>query len=271
VAFFNKIVVCDDEDAIAHLINMALGDAGYLCLRARDGEQAIFLATVESPDLMILDVMMPKVDGMAACKKIKSDPILSRIPILMLTSLAGVDDKVKGLEAGADDYLAKPFDLRELHARVRALLRSSRRERDRSPTTHLPGPAALESAVEEQFAAKKPFALIHAELDGFDAYVDHQGWKSGEALTASVGRALAVVARGLVLTHIGGDDFALVVPGGASEVRQTVDALREAAAGVLPSHLEVRLRTTVVESSAATNADGLARAMANARRRAALA
>src|SRR5207245_6949226 len=124
LAWLNKIVVCDDEDALAHLVSMTLGDAGYLCLRARDGEQALFLASVEQPDLMILDVMMPKVDGLQACRKLKADPLLSRIPILMLTSLASIDDKVKGLESGADDYLAKPFDLRELHARVRALIRS---------------------------------------------------------------------------------------------------------------------------------------------------
>jgi PleD family two-component response regulator len=267
VALLNKIVVCDDEDAIAHLINIALGDAGYLCLRARDGEQAIFLATVESPDLMILDVMMPKVDGIAACKRIKGDPLLSRIPILMLTSLAGIDDKVKGLEAGADDYLAKPFDLRELTARVRALIRTSRRERDRSPTTSLPGPAALEAAVEERIQGGAPFALLHCELDGFDAFVDAQGFREGVQLVGSVGRALAGPARGLSLTHLGGDDFALLVASGHADetARMLVDAVAEATAEIKPA---VKLAVTVIDSSAAPTADGLARAVAQARKRA---
>jgi len=265
VAFLNKIVVCDDEDAIAHLIAMALGDAGFLCLRARDGEQALFLAGVESPDLMILDVMMPKVDGIQACRKIKADPLLSRIPILMLTSLASVDDKVKGLDAGADDYLAKPFDLRELHARVKALLRASRRERDRSPTTSLPGPAALEQTVDERIHKKEPFALVHAELDGFDAFVDRRGFRDGEQLVATVGRALAGVTRGLVLTHLGGDDFALVVASG--EAKEVARRIADAASEALPTGTEVRLRTTVVDAGAQPTVDGLARAMAAARRR----
>ncbi len=262
MALLNKIVICDDEDAIAHLVNMALGDAGYLCLRARDGEQAILLAAVEAPDLMILDVMMPKVDGIAACRRIKADPVLSRIPILMLTSLASVDDKVKGLEAGADDYLAKPFDLRELHARVRALLRASRRERDRSPTTHLPGPAALEQAVEERVRAGAPFAIIHAELAGFDALVDERGHREGEAVVAAVGRALAGVTRGLTLTHLGGDDFALVVP--AAEAGEVAARITAAAAEAAP----LKLRTVTVPSGDKPTADGLARAVAAARKRA---
>src|SRR4051812_36805084 len=100
---------------------MALGDAGYLCLRARDGEQALFLASVENPDLLVLDVMMPKLDGMEACRRLRADPQLGRTPILMLTSLASVSDRLRGLNSGADDYLPKPFDLRELVARVGAL------------------------------------------------------------------------------------------------------------------------------------------------------
>jgi DNA-binding response OmpR family regulator len=267
VGLLNKIVVCDDEDAIAHLVNMALGDAGYLCLRARDGEQAVFLAGVEAPDLLILDVMMPKVDGIAACKRLKSDPILSRIPILMLTSLAGIDDKVRGLESGADDYLAKPFDLRELTARVRALIRSSRRERDRSPVTLLPGPAALEQAVEVWLAEGRRFALMLAELDGFEKFVDVHGYREGEALVAAVGRALSSVSRGLVLTHLGGDDFALVVP--SAEAAEIERMIADAAAEAIGPAREprVKLAVTTVDSATAPTADGLARAVAQARRK----
>ena len=155
----NKIVVAEDDDAIAHMVNMALGDAGFLCLRARNGEEAINLVKVQSPDLLILDVMMPRCDGMEVVRKLRGDVLTSKTPILMLTALGTVEHKVEGLEAGADDYVTKPFDLRELAARVKALIRASRRERERNPTSGLPGstPCSMGSQV------KNPFAVWHRE------------------------------------------------------------------------------------------------------------
>src|SRR5204863_5133894 len=108
VPFLKKVVVGEDEDAIAHLIEATLGDAGYLCLRGRDGEAALELVRNEAPDLLILDVLMPKMDGLDTVRRLKADPVLSKVPVLMLTSLSDVDDKVRGLNAGADDYLGKP-------------------------------------------------------------------------------------------------------------------------------------------------------------------
>src|SRR5574338_26266 len=134
-----KIVIAEDDDAIAHMVNMALGDAGFLCLRARDGDEALKLVKAHDPDLLVLDVMMPRVDGLEVARRLKADVMWSRIPILMLTALAGVDNEVQGIEAGADAYMSKPFDLREFGARCKALIRAARRERDRNPTTNLPG------------------------------------------------------------------------------------------------------------------------------------
>src|SRR5262249_34328681 len=133
--FLKKVVVVEDEDAVAHLIEAALGDAGYLCLRAHDGTEALKLAKREEPDLLVLDILMPKMDGLETVRRLKSDPVQSRIPVLMLTALGSIDDRVRGLGAGADDYLPKPFDVRELLARCQSLVRHNRRERDRSPTT----------------------------------------------------------------------------------------------------------------------------------------
>src|SRR5262249_48660743 len=98
----------EGEDASAHLISAKQGAAGYLCLRARDGAEALTAIERESPDLVILDILMPKLDGIEVVRRLKADPVSSRVPVLMLTSLAGVDDRVRGLEAGADDYLSKP-------------------------------------------------------------------------------------------------------------------------------------------------------------------
>lgn len=210
-----KLVIAEDDDAVAHLVAASLGDAGFLCLRARDGEEALNLVRSELPDTLVLDVMMPKVDGIEVCKRLKADVLLSRVPILMLTSLAGVDDRVAGFEAGADDYLPKPFDLRELAARVNALIRQSRRERYRNPTTNLPGSEAVEDHVEQQLAARKRFALLYIDIENFRAYADVYGYRKADEVVACIGSLILQQARALseeppFVGHIGGDDFIVI-------------------------------------------------------------
>jgi CheY-like chemotaxis protein len=215
-----KIVVAEDDDAIAHLVNMALGDAGFLCLRARDGAEAISLVRVHAPDLLILDVMMPRLSGLDVARKLKSDVILSRTPILMLTALSTVDNKVQGFEAGADDYLVKPFDIRELSARVHALIRASRRERDRNPTTNLPGSSAMEDLVADLIRDGRDVAVLHFDVAGFDAYADQVGIARAEAMVAGLGHVLLECGRGReaeFIGHLGGVDFISVVAGDQAE------------------------------------------------------
>jgi diguanylate cyclase (GGDEF)-like protein len=210
-----KLVIAEDDDAVAHLVAASLGDAGFLCLRARDGEEALNLTRTELPDLLVLDVMMPKMDGLQVCTRIKADVVLSRIPILMLTSLAGVDDRVAGLDAGADDYLPKPFDLRELAARVKALIRQSRRERDRNPTTNLPSSQAIEDRVEELLRKKKPFAVLYIDIENFRSFADVYGYRKADEVIAHTGDIILHQARAAsdppsFVGHVGGDDFLVI-------------------------------------------------------------
>jgi diguanylate cyclase (GGDEF)-like protein len=209
-----KLVIAEDDDAVAHLVAASLGDAGFLCLRARDGEQALNLVRTELPDALVLDVMMPRMDGIQVCKRIKNDVLLSRVPILMLTSLAGVENRVEGLEAGADDYLSKPFDLRELAARVKALIRQSRRERDRNPTTNLPGSQAIEDKVDE-LLNKQPFALLYVDIENFRTYADVYGYRKADEVVSHTGtlilqRCRAVADPPPFVGHVGGDDFMVI-------------------------------------------------------------
>ena len=211
-----KIVIAEDDDAIAHMVNMALGDAGFLCLRARDGEEALKLVKAHDPDLLVLDVMMPRVDGLEVARRLKGDVMWSRTPILMLTALAGVDDQVHGLEAGADAYMSKPFDLRELGARVKAMIRTARRERDRSPSTNLPGSRAIDEEIESALKAGKPTSVVHIDLLHFDPYADSVGIARSEDTVKSLGAWLLEAARGAsggggFIGHIGGSDFIAVV------------------------------------------------------------
>ena len=211
-----KIVIAEDDDAIAHMVNMALGDAGFLCLRARDGEEALRLVKAHDPDLLVLDLMMPRVDGLEVARRLKADVMWSRTPILMLTALAQVDDQVQGLEAGADAYMAKPFDLRELGARVKALIRSARRERDRSPTTNLPGSRAIDEEIEAALKSSRPTACVHIDMLNFDSYADAIGIARSEDAVRSLSQWLLEAARavsggGGFVGHIGGSDFIAVL------------------------------------------------------------
>ncbi|HEV7556377.1 MAG TPA: response regulator [Kofleriaceae bacterium] len=213
---FKKIVIAEDDDSIAHMVNMALGDAGFLCLRARDGDEALKLVKAHDPDLLVLDVMMPRVDGLEVARRLKADVMWSRTPILMLTALAQVDDQVQGLEAGADAYMAKPFDLREFGARVKALIRSSRRERDRSPTTNLPGSRAIDEEIESALKTRKPTVAVHIDILNWDAYADAIGITHSEETVKNLGQWLLEAARaasggGAFVGHVGGSDFIAVM------------------------------------------------------------
>lgn len=120
-----KIVAVDDDPAILELIKINLEIQGHDVMTAPEGIEGFALVQQEMPDLVLLDVMMPGVDGYTVCQRIRKNEATQEIPVLMLTALGVVDDKVKGFDSGADDYLVKPFEIPELLVRVRALLRRS--------------------------------------------------------------------------------------------------------------------------------------------------
>jgi len=117
-----KILVVDDEIYIVHILDFSLGMEGYEVLTALDGEQALDKARVEKPDLIVLDIMMPKLDGYETCKRLKADEATKQIPVILLSAKGrNVDQKV-GFEVGADDYITKPFSPRKLVERINAVL-----------------------------------------------------------------------------------------------------------------------------------------------------
>ncbi len=131
-----KILVVDDEESIVKIIGYNLKKEGYEVLCACDGEKGYELAVAEKPDLILLDIMMPKMDGYEVCKKIREK---SNVPIIMLTARAEEVDKVVGLELGADDYVTKPFGNRELMARVKAHLRRTDAQKEENETSENSG------------------------------------------------------------------------------------------------------------------------------------
>ncbi|PYO45101.1 MAG: hypothetical protein DMD84_29430, partial [Candidatus Rokuibacteriota bacterium] len=118
-----RILVADDTPANVRMLEKRLQHNGYDVVVARDGEEALAVAHATHPDLILLDIMMPKVDGIAVCRRLKGDPAFPFTPIIMVTAMADSKDVVAGLEAGGDDYLTKPVDQQALVARVRSMLR----------------------------------------------------------------------------------------------------------------------------------------------------
>lgn len=119
----SKILIVDDEQDIVELLSYNLEKEGFSTVKAYDGEAALGLVRSGKPDLMILDLMLPKMNGLDVCKAIRRNPETANLPILMLTAKGEEIDKIIGLEIGADDYITKPFSVKELIARVRAILR----------------------------------------------------------------------------------------------------------------------------------------------------
>ena len=126
------ILIVDDEPANVDMLTQELDEEGYTLLTASDGEEALIKVHEHQPDLILLDVMMPKVDGFTVCRILKGSGKTILIPVILLTALQAHEDRVRGIEAGADDFISKPFDRDELLAKIRALLRQ-KRHRDGRP------------------------------------------------------------------------------------------------------------------------------------------
>ncbi|MGH2634790.1 MAG: GGDEF domain-containing response regulator [Actinomycetota bacterium] len=211
------ILVVDDDPDIARFVEVNLRSAGYDVSVASDGEEALEKAGTLRPDLVLLDVMMPRIDGFEVAQRLRRNPQTSNTSIIMLTAKALSTDKVLGLTAGADDYIIKPFDPIELLARVKGTLRRAKEMRNLSPLTGLPGNIRIQEEIERMVREDRPIAVLYSDLDNFKAYNDQKGFVRGDRLIQATARIIqdAVVefagSDGFV-GHVGGDDFVALVP-----------------------------------------------------------
>ncbi len=235
-----KILVVDDDPNIRELIVETLSEE-FKPIEARDGNEALRLCQEERPDLVILDVMMPDLDGLQVCTRLRNETLTSHIPIILLTAKGMLDDKIKGMETGADDYLTKPFDPLELEARINMHLRRSIRDGEASPLTGLPGNRAIEETIEMRIRAALKFAVCYADLDDFKAYNDRYGFMAGsEVIKLTTQVILESVDKygddEDFVGHIGGDDFIVVTEmGRAALITQEIIRLFDAR---IPAHYE---------------------------------
>jgi diguanylate cyclase (GGDEF)-like protein len=209
------ILVVDDDPDIARFVEVNLRSAGYDVAVAADGEEALERAAGMRPDLVLLDVMMPRIDGFEVAQRLRKNPQTANTSIIMLTAKALSADKVTGLQSGADDYIIKPFDPIELLARVKGTLKRAKEMRNLSPLTGLPGNIRIQEEIERQVREARPFAVLYSDLDNFKTYNDQKGFVRGDRLIQATARIIqdAVVefdTDGFV-GHVGGDDFVAVV------------------------------------------------------------
>ena len=209
-----KILIIDDNPDILDLLEVTLQDEFEL-IKASSGNETLEKLKITKPDLLVLDYVLPDITGPDICKIIRKDPLLSNIPILMLTGKGEVEDKVDGLEAGADDYMLKPFNPKELIARIRMLIRRSSANLDASPLTRLPGNVSINKELMDKIQTKESFAVLYVDIDNFKAVNDYYGFEKGDNVIKETARILinAIQKKGTTkdfVGHIGGDDFVII-------------------------------------------------------------
>ncbi|MBI4349227.1 MAG: response regulator [Elusimicrobia bacterium] len=206
-----RVLVTDDDANIRALLQDVLESQGYQVDTACDGQEALDKINRQPPDLVLLDVEMPIMTGWEVVGKLKSDTLLQHLPVLLLTSLSRAEDKIQGLDLGADDYLTKPFNPGELLARVRSTLKRKRVVLEANPLSRLPGNISIEREINARIASGGRFAVLYADLNNFKAFNDRYGFKRGDEVIQKTAQIL-LSARipGDFVGHVGGDDFIMV-------------------------------------------------------------
>ncbi|MCG3141164.1 MAG: Regulator of RpoS [Anaerolineae bacterium] len=217
-----KILIVDDSRLHRTLASDILAKSGYATVQAESGSRALDMVNSESPDLVVLDALMPDMNGVDVIHRLKNDPFTHHIPILILS---GQDDKpsaAQSLHQGADAHLGKPFQSEDLVANVEALLRRSYQF---NSLTKLPAAPYLHRQINARLAQNQPTAIVYADLDHFRPYNQMYGHAAGDQVLLQIARLLVEMlpAQGGFVAHLGGDDFiAVLAPETAETFAQTI-------------------------------------------------
>ncbi len=209
-----SILIVEDEAPVARMLSSTLATEGYAPTIVYNGEDAITFALREQPQLILLDLMLPGIDGFDVVSAIRANARTNHIPVVVLTARHDASVKLRAFASQVDDYMTKPFDGAELLARIRTQLRHLR-ETLLSPLTGLPSGLRVEYAIADQLRSPRPWSILYLDLDHFKAYNDVYGPVRGNDLIRLLGRVTAESLRAEgdstdFLGHIGGDDFILI-------------------------------------------------------------
>jgi PleD family two-component response regulator len=220
-----RILVVEDDADIANMLQLYFKSQGYEVHVASRGGVALDLARQKMPNVIVLDIMLPDLDGYEVCRRLRTNLRTSHIPIIFLTQKDERSDKIHGLELGADDYITKPFDVEELRLRVRNTIKSAEVASLTSPSTGLASGRLIEQQLRELMQMES-WGILYIGIKGLDAFSETYGFVAGEDVLRFTGMVLnhAVELLGTpadFVGHIGGDDFIIVSDA------NTVTALRE--------------------------------------------
>lgn len=219
------------------MVSAVIDSAGHRVRLAASGNEALEEVRRTAPDLVLLDYRMGRPDGLEVCREIKDDPSLAHLPVLILTGQNAMEDRLLGFDAGADDYLAKPFDTRELLARISALLRLARKGLERNPTSGLPGGESIHQEIGHWREREEAFAIVYLDLDHFKPFADRFGFAVADGVIREVGEVLRTITlnQGAFTGHVGGDDFVIISH--PDRARQLVELAQRFFSERLPRHL----------------------------------
>ena len=217
-----RILVVDDERENVELVSRFLTRQGFQIEIAYNGREALERIYRSVPDLILLDITMPVMDGLTLCQQLRMDVTMRSVPIVFLSARNTLEDRLKGLRTGVDDYIGKPFDLEELEARLEGVLQRHRWDLSSHPLTRLPGSPVIEEEVYRRLRIGSMFAFAYIDIDHFKSYNDVYGYEAGDKVIKNLGDLLIGAAQAPRNTepfagHIGGDDFIFI---------STVEAMR---------------------------------------------
>jgi diguanylate cyclase (GGDEF)-like protein len=209
------VLIVDDEPHVIESIRTELESNGYRVVVSSNGKDAVDLARKVRPDLILLDILMPKLSGLEVCSRLRDDFLTSRIPIVILTVLSDTRKKVIALDGGADDFLTKPFDPEEVVARIRMIIRRTETNLGSNPLTRLPENTEIYREIEFRLKSRKKFALAYLDIDNFKAFDDKYGYEKGDKIIIETSMIVqSSIARygnkKDFVGHIGGDDFVFI-------------------------------------------------------------
>lgn len=209
-----KVLLVDDDPVVLRLYQKLLADHHYQVIVAHDGEQALSMAFAEQPDVVILDIMLPKLNGYQVCTRLRAAPATGDIPIMILTAMDGVMARQKALEIGADDFVTKGEPIEAIDGRIKMLLKQRILRHTASWLGGLGGSVAMQNAYRAHLKTGQPLAICYLDLNGLHAFNERAGLEEGDRVLWQLARILKEeVSRqgeGDFIAHIGADDFRLL-------------------------------------------------------------
>lgn len=206
------VLVVDSDAELAEYLSGQLRENGFDASMARDGYQALAQISRRRPDLVLMEIDVPLIDGLELVRHLRGDPMTANLPVIIVSHRGLSADRIAGLTTGADDYIVKPFDAAEVVARVRSALRRHREIREVSPLTGLPGNARILAEIADWVRRGEPFALGYIDIDQFKSVNDAYGFVRGDEFIQSLAGSLHRAAQAAgpphaFIGHVGGDDF----------------------------------------------------------------